>query len=162
MSNNAKTKIARTALVFVYGTLKRGEPNASILADPATGTQKFVGTGKTVNAYPLIIASEFNIPFCLNKPGIGNRINGELYEVDQQKLKVLDEFEQHPTFYRRQSEQIEMDHNGAIVTAWIYMLPKWKPSLLQSASNYLVTYHSNGPHNRPYVKRENCQCLDDL
>ncbi|VDO69844.1 unnamed protein product [Onchocerca flexuosa] len=71
MSNSTKTKIALTALVFVYGTLKRGEPNAAILADPATGTQRFVGTGKTVNAFPLIIASQFNIPFCLNKPGIG-------------------------------------------------------------------------------------------
>lgn len=46
-----------------------------------------------------------------------------------------------------------MDHNGTIVTAWIYMLPKWTPNLLQSSSNYLETYNSNGPHNRPYIKR---------
>lgn len=98
--------MARRVLVFVYGTLKRGEPNASIMADLVTGMQRFIGTGKTVNAYPLIIASEYNIPFCLDKPGIGNRISGELYEVDEQKLEVLDEFEGHPTFYRRQPQQV--------------------------------------------------------
>ncbi|VDM07711.1 unnamed protein product [Wuchereria bancrofti] len=152
MSNNTKAKMARLALVFVYGTLKRGEPNASVMADLVTGMQKFIGTGKTINAYPLIIASEYNIPFCLDKPGIGNRINGELYEVDEQKLEVLDKFEGHPTFYRRQPQQVEMDHNGTTVTAWIYMLPKWTPNLLQSSSNYLETYNSNGPHNRPYIQ----------
>ncbi|CAG9533003.1 unnamed protein product [Cercopithifilaria johnstoni] len=156
-----KAKIARMALVFVYGTLKRGEPNASVMADPVTGMQKFVGTGKTVNAYPLIIASEYNIPFCLNKSGIGNRVNGELYKVDEQKLEALDEFEGHPTFYCRQLEKVEMDHNGVIVTAWIYMLPKWTTNLLQSSTNYLETYNSNGSHNRPYIKSENCQYLDD-
>lgn len=72
MSNTTKAKIARMTLVFVYGTLKRGEPNASVMTNLVTGMQKFVGTGKTINAYPLIIASEYNIPFCLNKPGIGN------------------------------------------------------------------------------------------
>uniref|UniRef100_A0A0R3RRB8 Gamma-glutamylcyclotransferase family protein n=1 Tax=Elaeophora elaphi TaxID=1147741 RepID=A0A0R3RRB8_9BILA len=153
MSNGTKAKIARGVLLFIYGTLKRGEPNAPIMADVVTGMQRFVGTGKTVNAFPLIIASEYNIPFCLDKPGIGNRITGELYEVDEQKLKVLDEFEGHPTFYRRQSKEVEMDHNGTIVTAWIYMLPKWTPSLLQSSTNYLETYNSKGSHNRPYIKR---------
>ncbi|EFO22354.2 hypothetical protein LOAG_06127 [Loa loa] len=153
MTNNTKVKMARMALVFVYGTLKRGEPNASIMADLITGMHRFVGTGKTINTYPLIIASEYNIPFCLDKPGIGNRINGELYEIDEQKLEVLDEFEGHPTFYRRQSQEVEMDHNGTIVTAWIYMLPRWTPSLLQGSSDYLETYNSNGPHNRPYIKR---------
>ncbi|KAL4001682.1 AIG2-like family protein [Acanthocheilonema viteae] len=162
MSNGTKAKIARMAFVFVYGTLKRGEPNASIMADLITGMQRFIGTGKTVNAYPLIIASEYNIPFCLNKPGIGNRINGELYEVDEQKLEVLDEFEGHPTFYRRQLEEVEMDHSGTVVTAWIYMLSKWTPNLLQSSTEYLEMYNSNGSHNRPYIKSENCQCLDDL
>lgn len=72
MSNGTKEKIARMALVFVYGTLKRGEPNTSVMTDLATGMQRFVGTGRTVNAYPLIIASEYNIPFCLDKSGIGN------------------------------------------------------------------------------------------
>ncbi|VDK87799.1 unnamed protein product [Litomosoides sigmodontis] len=161
MPNGTKGKIARMALVFVYGTLKRGEPNASVMTDLVTGMQRFAGTGRTVNAYPLIIASKYNIPFCLNKCGIGNRIRGELYEVDDQKLEILDKFEGHPTFYRRQSEEVEMD-DGTVVTAWIYLLPKWTPNLLQNSTDYLESYNSNGPHNRPYVERENCQCLDDL
>ncbi|VDN28686.1 unnamed protein product [Gongylonema pulchrum] len=144
--------IAQRLLVFVYGTLKRGEPNAYIMTNPATGSQKFIGCGRTVNAYPMVIASRYNIPFCLEKPGIGRQVTGEVYEVDEQKLKALDELEEHPTFYKRQLQQIEMDHNET-VTAWIYLLPKWKANSLEDCTDYLETYNSNGPHNRPYVER---------
>lgn len=155
-------KLIRTTLVFVYGTLKHAEPNAAVMENPATGKCKLVGSGKTVNAYPLIIASKYNIPFCLDQPGTGFRVSGELYEVDEQKLKTLDEFENHPSFYMRKSIKVEMDHKGDIVTAWSYLLPKWGPDLLNTSTDYLETYNSNGPHNRPYVISEESRSLDDL
>jgi gamma-glutamylaminecyclotransferase len=34
-------------LVFVYGTLKRGEPNHGWMTDPENGTHSFVGEGST-------------------------------------------------------------------------------------------------------------------
>lgn len=56
---------------FVYGTLKRGEPNHYWLTETANGSGTFVGTGVTQNLYPLVIASRYNIPFLIDKLGTG-------------------------------------------------------------------------------------------
>ncbi|VDN30178.1 unnamed protein product [Cylicostephanus goldi] len=56
--------------VFVYGTLKRGEPNAKVMMD-TEGHQRFLGVGRTKTPFPLIVASKYNIPFVLNEPGKG-------------------------------------------------------------------------------------------
>lgn len=61
--------------VFLYGTLKRGEPNHELIRDTANGYAKFLGIGKTKNKYPLVIATRFNIPFLLHKPGVGHVSN---------------------------------------------------------------------------------------
>jgi len=58
--------------VFVYGTLKRGEPNHHWITDMKKGFARFIGVGKTVNKYPLIIATKYNIPFVLDCPGQGH------------------------------------------------------------------------------------------
>lgn len=63
-------------LVFVYGTLKRGEPNHFWLQDESHGAQDFYGTAETANKFPLVIASEYNIPFLLNSPGKGKKVKG--------------------------------------------------------------------------------------
>lgn len=62
--------------VFVYGTLKRNEPNHHWLTDPNNGNGKFVNKGETKTKYPLIIATKYNIPFLLYSPGNGNYIKG--------------------------------------------------------------------------------------
>lgn len=76
-------------LVFVYGTLKRNEPNYHVI-DPAkhtcpesTGVSRFVGSARTVNKFPLVIGTRFNIPFLLDRQGLGHNIRGEVYEVDE-------------------------------------------------------------------------------
>ena len=53
--------------VFVYGTLKRNEPNHHYLA-----SSTFVNTATTATKFPLVIASKYNIPFAIDKPGLGN------------------------------------------------------------------------------------------
>ena len=55
--------------VFVYGTLKKGEPNHYWLTDEKNGKAVYVGSGKTSTKYPLVIASRYNIPFLLDQPG---------------------------------------------------------------------------------------------
>ncbi|XP_036153046.1 gamma-glutamylaminecyclotransferase [Myotis myotis] len=81
--------------VFVYGTLKRGQPNHKVLLDATNGCATFRGRGRgrMVEPYPLVIAGEPNIPRLLNLPGRGYRVFGEIYAVDEQMLRVLDEFE---------------------------------------------------------------------
>lgn len=56
--------------VFVYGTLKRGEPNHGWFSKHENGYHKFLCNAKTVEKYPLIIGTKYNIPFLLYSPGI--------------------------------------------------------------------------------------------
>ena len=46
-------------LVFVYGTLKRGQPNHHWLSSAENGFQRFLGEGATVKQFPLVIASRY-------------------------------------------------------------------------------------------------------
>lgn len=55
--------------VFVYGTLKREQPNHYILEK--FGNHHFFGTGCTELSYPLIIDTHANLPFLLDAPGKG-------------------------------------------------------------------------------------------
>lgn len=54
--------------VFVYGTLKKGEPNYSWFSKEKTGHYKFLYEAKTKEKFPLIIGTKYNIPFLLYSP----------------------------------------------------------------------------------------------
>lgn len=56
--------------VFVYGTLKRGEPNHYWFSKEEEGYYKFLYEAKTTDKYPLIIGTKYNIPFLLFSPGL--------------------------------------------------------------------------------------------
>lgn len=81
-------------LVFTYGTLKRGFSNHTLLQDlMRTGDAAFVGTYRTVNAYPLV-CGPYRVPFLLNFPGAGgHHVRGELYSVSTRGLARMDELE---------------------------------------------------------------------
>ena len=51
--------------VFVYGTLKRGQPNYHLLVDPKNGVAKFLGEAKLTTRYPLVVGSSFGVPLLL-------------------------------------------------------------------------------------------------
>ena len=57
--------------VFIYGTLKRGQPNNFLINDIANGSAIFIADGKTEKKYPLIIASQCNRPYLLPIEGKG-------------------------------------------------------------------------------------------
>lgn len=64
---------AKGELLFVYGTLKRGQPNYDVMTDSTNGTANFVCCCQTVDKYPLVIATAANIPFLLlQKKGEGH------------------------------------------------------------------------------------------
>ncbi|XP_066587477.1 putative gamma-glutamylcyclotransferase CG2811 isoform X2 [Prorops nasuta] len=159
--------------VFVYGTLKRGEPNHKLIQDATKGFAKFLGIGKTVKPYPLVIATKYNIPFLLRKEHVGHQIFGELYDVDTKMLKSLDELEEHPNFYVRSEEEVylatDADYKskanfaevGTLTKAWIYFLPKFRDSLL--VQEHFPTYSSKGSHGLEYGEsEENTATLEDL
>lgn len=66
--HNRKLQMNR---VFVYGTLKNGQPNHFRLMDPGSGTSTFVGQGQTLEKYPLVIDRSWNLPCLLKLPGSG-------------------------------------------------------------------------------------------
>ncbi|XP_069746605.1 gamma-glutamylaminecyclotransferase-like isoform X2 [Narcine bancroftii] len=94
--------------VFVYGTLKKGQPNHHYMIDGTKGRGQYCGSGITAEKYPLVVAGMYNIPFLLQKPGSGHPVSGEIYNVDSQLLQFLDKFEGCPEVYQRKQVKIRM------------------------------------------------------
>lgn len=57
---------------------------------------------------PLVIGTRYNIPFLINKPGVGNYVTGEIYEVDEKMMDVLDHFEDCQRIYKRVEQMMNM------------------------------------------------------
>jgi len=92
--------------VFVYGTLKRGQGNHSLLYGSS-----YLGECHTPPAYSLHDLGYF--------PGMvrggHTSIPGEVYEIDDDTLATMDVLEGFPWYYNR--EQIETPFG----TAWVYI-----------------------------------------
>eukprot|EP00058_Branchiostoma_floridae_P006612 XP_002592100.1 hypothetical protein BRAFLDRAFT_84969 [Branchiostoma floridae] len=144
--------------VFVYGTLKRGQPNYHYMVN---GMAKFVGKGRTVDRLPLVVASKYNIPFLLDLRGQGEHVEGEIYDVDQKMADFLDDFESHPTLYQNTPIPVEQltneedqDLGDGKVThqCSAYLLKQFKPYLAQLPC--LSNYSSQGiPGVDAYMER---------
>ncbi|CAK6442756.1 unnamed protein product [Pipistrellus nathusii] len=149
--------------VFVYGTLKRGQPNHKVLLDSANGRATFRGRGRTEEPYPLVIAGEHNIPRLLHLPGRGLRVAGEIYAVDEQMLRFLDEFEGCPDMYQRVRVRVavlegEASREPPAAAAssrqcFVYSTATFPPDWAQLP--HLDDYDSQGPHGLRYNPREN-------
>ncbi len=58
--------------IFVYGTLKKGQPNYFRMQDTEKfGLANFLGEAKLTKQYPMVIASMYNVPVLLAKEGDG-------------------------------------------------------------------------------------------
>lgn len=97
-------------LLFVYGTLQRGESNHRLLA-----RSRFVGTARTPPAYTLLDLGGF--PAVVE--GGATAVEGEIWEVDDATLRLVDRLEDHPRFYRRVTVVLD---DG--VTCQTYLLPR--------------------------------------
>ncbi len=79
-------------LVFVYGTLRRGESNHQVL-----DSSSYLGISRTDSCFEMFDLGDF--------PGIvlagTTSILGEIYAVDDTTLKAIDRLEDHPDFYQR-------------------------------------------------------------
>ncbi|KAA0722703.1 Gamma-glutamylaminecyclotransferase B [Triplophysa tibetana] len=147
--------------VFVYGTLKKGQPNDFRMLDTTNGTVKFLARARTVDPYPLVIATRNNIPFMLNKPGKGQRVRGEIYEVDDKMLQFLDMFEDCPEMYQRTLVQLEVEEcagededklkTGSIIESFVYTTTTYKPEWLEYPT--YENYDTHGDHGLKYVDR---------
>uniref|UniRef100_A0A1B6LGZ0 Gamma-glutamylcyclotransferase family protein n=1 Tax=Graphocephala atropunctata TaxID=36148 RepID=A0A1B6LGZ0_9HEMI len=144
--------LSSTLKVFVYGTLKTGEPNHHWLTQPENGHSRFVGEGMTLVKYPLVIASRYNIPFLLDVPDKGHNVSGEVYEIDEKMLASLDVLEDYPTYYTRRLETIVLkDSRSSQEQCWTYFLNGHKPHLLELPT--MASYSSHGDHGLQYTER---------
>jgi gamma-glutamylaminecyclotransferase len=160
--------MAQKHLIFSYGTLKSKEPNAHVMQDPKTGSYRFVGAGATVKRFPLVVGSQYSIPFLLLLEGQGQRVEGEVFEIDDDKLAALDEFEAYPELYTRIKIEIALTRNEhwnaidpqEIRECWTYFLPQWKPEMLELP--FRRSYTSISDDHPPYVENENLRAFEEI
>lgn len=106
----------KTALVFVYGTLKRGGANAHHLAG-----QRFVGDTRTEPAYRLHLLPEGYPGLVEASAGDGCAVEGELWEVDGPCLAHLDALEGTAEgLYRRARVRLAPPHRAAPAQGYLY------------------------------------------
>ncbi|HEY0324062.1 MAG TPA: gamma-glutamylcyclotransferase family protein [Pyrinomonadaceae bacterium] len=96
-------------LVFVYGTLRRGGaramsirfPNSKFIADV-----KVSGSLYDLGAYPGLLLNESS-----------SLVAGEVYEVDDETLNELDDFEASSNYWRK---QVEISLGANRKACWTY------------------------------------------
>lgn len=96
--------------IFVYGTLMTGFENNHLLSNSEL-------LGKAITADKYKMTARF-IPYLTKKDG-DTHIFGEVYEVDEQTLRSIDNLEGHPNWYKR--EQIPIMLKGSTILAWCYL-----------------------------------------
>jgi len=101
------------ATLFVYGTLKRGCRNWSVLKAAV-----YLGEARTEPAYRMYNCGAY--PGLVEADGgEGQAIHGELYRVDERLLAELDGFEDAPNEYVRGPVALE---GGATAQTYFYRL----------------------------------------
>lgn len=81
------------AVIFTYGTLKRGFSNHGLMQEMIrSGDASFLGPAGTCDHLPLV-CGPYRVPFLLNLPGAGERVLGELYSVSPRAIARMDELE---------------------------------------------------------------------
>jgi gamma-glutamylcyclotransferase (GGCT)/AIG2-like uncharacterized protein YtfP len=95
--------------VFVYGTLRRGSAGSMSIRFP---NSKFIAEAKVngslydLGPYPGLLLNQSNSP-----------VMGEVYEVDDNLLNQLDEFEASSNYLRR---QVEISIGAQRTKCWTY------------------------------------------
>ncbi|MGI9425028.1 MAG: gamma-glutamylcyclotransferase family protein [Hyphomicrobiaceae bacterium] len=102
--------------VFVYGTLKRGFPNHAGVMEPFP----YIGRATTLDSFPLVVGGPWFSPYLIAEPGQGHRIAGEVFDVDERGLTILDRFEgtHLPNGYRRAKISIVCEPDARPSDAW--------------------------------------------
>lgn len=106
-------------LIFVYGTLKRGDVRAGALAGA-----KFLGEAHTEPRYRLYDCGEYPALIGAAAGEEGVAVEGEVYEVTPECLARLDEVEGvAESLYERGPIALRPPFSGVAVEAYFYRCP---------------------------------------
>jgi len=121
-----------TTLIFVYGTLKRGFHNNTLLSGA-----EFVGEATTVGG-GFGMASNGSFPAVYRDPASEANVAGELYRVTPKQLERVDRLEGHPEWYSREPIQT----TGGEAQAY-FMLPQGPYWRTVQPLNGVLTFDKN-------------------
>ncbi|UYN95712.1 MAG: gamma-glutamylcyclotransferase [Enhydrobacter sp.] len=106
-------------LIFVFGTLKEGFPNFARNAG-----RRLPGVFTTVERLPLYLVGERHSAWLVDRPGDGETVRGEVYEVDEAALAAMDALERvgAPDGYRRRRLRVvPAGATGASLEVFAYL-----------------------------------------
>ena len=111
------------SLVFLYGTLKPGFPNAHALPSDVT----CLGEATTVDRYPLVVEPRTGVPFLLPADNRAHHIKGFLYRVSASALADMDAFEGVDiAFYERRTIAVQDAHESVVIAGAYFRHPDGK------------------------------------
>lgn len=113
------------AHLFVYGTLKRGGANHRVLAELGA---RFVGVATTAEARTLVDLGPYPALLALDaaRDGSVTPVHGEIFEIDDEALPVVDAFEGVPELYHREVIGLR-SADGVETNAFTYALARRAP-----------------------------------
>ena len=124
--------------VFVYGTLKRGFCNHTLLDEA-----EFIGEATTVERFGFYLGADDyapvveEIPYLYRQPKAANEamtVHGEVWEISPATLWQLDRLEGHPDWYRRESIQVQIN-SEAHMEVQAYLRPGSPPDAYRPIEN---------------------------
>ena len=139
------------APVFTYGTLKEGFPNFRF-----NGGVRVAGEFVTTHRFPLYLVGQRRVPWLVNAPGQGERVVGQLFELDDAGLLQIDGLERVDADdgYRRLAiEVVERGRPSAIpVVALAYV--KLPEQLAEETIRVGPLFEYTREHAALYTRRE--------
>lgn len=107
-------------LLFVYGTLKEGFCNFEL-----NQGRRIPGDFSTVERFQLYVLGPFSLPWMVEADGQGLQVKGQLYEVTEEQLSQLDEFERvhEPGWLTRKPILVRASSSPSVdpVQAYVYL-----------------------------------------
>jgi gamma-glutamylaminecyclotransferase len=101
--------------LFVYGTLKSGQ----YFHNEYMSKAELICNAQAGSDYALYIDA---IPSMIKEHNTDMPVKGELYKVDEEILKKLDDLEGHPNVYHREPIDVYTE-DGKKIMAWAYLRP---------------------------------------
>ncbi|ADW17795.1 AIG2 family protein [Desulfobulbus propionicus DSM 2032] len=97
--------------LFVYGTLKQGFPNHSLMKGAYC-----IGAGHTARKFAMY---KHVVPYVIKGQAV-THIHGEVYSIHPSMLETLDLFEGNPVWNCRELVDVVLDADASQVSAWMY------------------------------------------